>query len=235
MKSIKKYVSFLNESSEVEFEFLANVGKMKESIIKVVQIHENHYYKDNKISTNKDFKKSVSDLIETSMSGKEVFTEDYLLVIKMFESRLYNDDLFQLNKEGVDESMYLILSDLLSKFNNVVFNTDRNYKDVKKLGTEVDYILKNIRDSWVYLEEAEEDAELLNDIDGIWGSEEEFEMDIEDYIGKRMEDFDKSDKLKAYRYIENKDWIKNILIDGNDRDKEFIKNFLSQMKDLFEL
>ena len=84
--------------------------------------------------------------------------------------------------------MYLILSDLLSKFNNVVFNIDRDYKDVEKLGKEVDYILKNIRDSWVYLEEVEEDAELLNDIDGIWESEEDFERDIEDYIGKRMED-----------------------------------------------
>ena len=235
MKNIKKYVSFLNESSEVEFEFLANVGKMKEAIIKIVSIHEKHYYKDNLISLDKDFKKSISDLIDTSMSGKEVLTEDYLLVIKMFENKLYNDDLFQLNKEGVDESMYLILSDLLGKFNNVVFSDDRGYKDVENLGNEVDYILKNIRDSWVYLEEAEEDAELLNDIDGIWESEEDFEIDIEDYIGKRMEDFDKSDKLRAYKYIENKDWVQNILIDGTQKDKEFIKNFLSQMKDLFEL
>ena len=118
---------------------------------------------------------------------------------------------------------------------NVVFSDDRGYKDVENLGNEVDYILKNIRDSWVYLEEAEEDAELLNDIDGIWESEEDFEIDIEDYIGKRMEDFDKSDKLRAYKYIENKDWVQNILIDGTQKDKEFIKNFLSQMKDLFEL
>ena len=116
-----------------------------------------------------------------------------------------------------------------------VFSDDRGYKDVENLGNEVDYILKNIRDSWVYLEEAEEDAELLNDIDGIWESEEDFEIDIEDYIGKRMEDFDKSDKLRAYKYIENKDWVQNILIDGTQKDKEFIKNFLSQMKDLFEL
>lgn len=235
MSSIKKYVSFLNESSELEFEFLANVGKMKESIIKVVQIHEKHYYKGTKISIDKGFKKSVSDLIDTSMSGKEVFTEDYLSVIKMFENKLYNDDLFQLNKEGVDESIYLILSDLLAKFNSVVFSENRGYKDVEKLGNEVEYVLKNIRYSWIYLEGPEEDAELLNDVDGIWESEEEFEKDIEGYIGKRIEDFDKSDKLRAYKYIKNKDWIKSVLIDGTQKDKEFVKNFLSQMKDLFGL
>lgn len=235
MKSIKKYVSFLNESSELEFEFLANVGKMKESIIKVVQIHEKHYYKGTKISIDKGFKKSVSDLIDTSMSGKEVFTEDYLSVIKMFENKLYNDDLFQLNKEGVDESIYLILSDLLAKFNSVVFSENRGYKDVEKLGNEVEYVLKNIRYSWIYLEGPEEDAELLNDVDGIWESEEEFEMDIEGYIGKRIEDFDNSDKLKAYKYIKNKDWVRSVLIDGTQKDKEFVKNFLSQMKDLFGL
>jgi hypothetical protein len=235
MNSTKKYVSFLNESSELEFEFLANVGKMKESIIKVVQIHEKHYYKGTKISVDKDFKKSVSDLIETSMSGKEVFTEDYLSVIKMFENKLYNDDLFQLNTEGVDESIYLILSDLLNKFNSVVFSEDRGYKEVDKLGNEVEYILKNIRYSWIYLEGPEEDAELLNDVDGIWESEEEFEKDIEGYIGKTIEDFDKSDKLRAYKYIKNKDWVRSVLIDGTQKDKEFVKNFLSQMKDLFGL
>jgi hypothetical protein len=66
-------------------------------------------------------------------------------------------------------------------------------------------------------------------------STEEFEKDIESYIGKKIEDFDYSEKLQAYKYIENKQWIKNILEDGSKKDKDFVNNFLSQMKDLFEL
>jgi hypothetical protein len=69
----------------------------------------------------------------------------------------------------------------------------------------------------------------------MWTSEEEFEKDIEGYIGKKIEDFDYSEKLQAFQYIENKTWVKNILEDGSQKDKDFVNNFLSQMKDLFEL
>ena len=69
----------------------------------------------------------------------------------------------------------------------------------------------------------------------MWTSEEEFEKDIESYIGKSMNDFDYSEKLQAFQYIESKEWVKNILEGGSEKDKKFVNNFLSQMKDLFEL
>ena len=74
---------------------------------------------------------------------------------------------------------------------------------------------------------------LTEETDGMWTSEEEFEKDIESYIGKSMDDFDYSDKLQAYQYIENKDWLKDILTNGADSHKDFINNFLSQIKDSF--
>ena len=69
----------------------------------------------------------------------------------------------------------------------------------------------------------------------MWTSEEDFEKDIESYIGKKIDNFDYSDKLQAYQYIENKEWVKNILKGGSEKDKDFVNNFLSQMKDIFEI
>ena len=40
---IKNYKLFL-ESSEFDFEFLANIGKMKEAILKIVKLHEQKFY-----------------------------------------------------------------------------------------------------------------------------------------------------------------------------------------------
>jgi hypothetical protein len=74
---------------------------------------------------------------------------------------------------------------------------------------------------------------LAEETDGMWTSQEQFVEDIESYIGKLMDDFDYSDKLQAYQYIENKEWIKNILEYGSEKDKDFINNFLSKMKDSF--
>jgi hypothetical protein len=76
---------------------------------------------------------------------------------------------------------------------------------------------------------------LSKETDGMWTSEEDFEKDIESYIGKKMDNFDYSDKLQAYQYIENKEWVKNILEGGSEKDKDFVNNFLSQMKDIFEI
>ena len=249
---IKNYKLFL-ESNDFDFDFLANIGKMKQAIIKIVQLHEKKCYGDTKISSYERFKTAINDLIdkaiETTPDNKEHFytiTEDYLSVISLFEKEVYREN----KLAEFDQSLFSSLDDLIGLFNLTL--DEREEDDINRLGKDVDHILDKMDDSWVYENESDgsnfeintdgiDDAiagledRLSEDVDGMWTSEEEFEKDIESYIGKKIEDFDYSEKLQAYKYIENKQWIKNILEDGSQKDKDFVNNFLSQMKDLFEL
>ena len=249
---IKNYKLFL-ESNDFDFDFLANIGKMREAILKIVQLHEQKCYNDNKLSSYDRFKVSLNDLIdkaiETTPDNKEHFytiTEDYLSVISLFEKEVYREN----KLVEFDQSLFSSLDDLIGLFNLTL--DEREEDDINRLGKDVDHILDKMDDSWVYENESDgssfeintdgiDDAiaglegRLSEDVDGMWTSEEEFEKDIESYIGKKIEDFDYSEKLQAYKYIENKQWIKNILEDGSQKDKSFVNNFLSQMKDLFEL
>ena len=249
---IKNYKLFL-ESNEFDFEFLANIGKMKQAIIKIVKLHEQKCYGDTKLSSYERFKTAINDLIdkaiETTPDNKEHFytiTEDYLSVISLFEKEVYREN----KLVEFDQSLFSSLDDLIGLFNLTL--DEREEDDINRLGKDADHILDKMDDSWVYENESDgsnfeintdgiDDAiagledRLSEDVDGMWTSEEEFEKDIESYIGKKIEDFDYSEKLQAYKYIENKQWIKNILEDGSQKDKDFVNNFLSQMKDLFEL
>jgi hypothetical protein len=244
---IKNYKLFL-ESNEFDFDFLANIGKMREAIIKIVKLHEQKCYNDTKLSSYERFKVSLNDLIDDAVKGEFTITEDYLSVINLFEKEVYNKSLFS----SYEESMFSHLDDLISCFNSLLRNKERDEEDIMTLGEEADHYLNNMDETWIYDSEesgssfeintdgiddviADLEDRLSEDIDGMWTSEEEFEKDIEGYIGKKIEDFDYSEKLQAFQYIENKTWIKNILEDGSQKDKDFVNNFLSQMKDLFEL
>ena len=244
---IKNYKLFL-ESSEFDFEFLANIGKMKEAILKIVKLHEQKCYNDTKLSSYERFKVSLNDLIDDAVKGEFTITEDYLSVINLFEKEVYSKSLFS----SYEESMFSHLDDLISCFNNLLRNKERDEEDIMRLGEDSEHILNNMDETWIHDSEesgssfeintdgiddviADLEDRLSEDIDGMWTSEEEFEKDIEGYIGKKIEDFDYSEKLQAFQYIENKTWVKNILEDGSQKDKDFVNNFLSQMKDLFEL
>jgi hypothetical protein len=242
---IKNYKLFL-ESNDFDFDFLANIGKMKQAIIKIVQLHEKKCYDDIKLSSYERFKFSLNDLIDSAVKGESIFTEDYLSVINLFEKEVYNKSLFS----SYDESMFSHLDDLISCFNSLLDNEERDEEDIMRLGKDADHILNKMDESWIYENESgSSDFEINTDViddaidgledrlaeetDGMWTSQEQFVEDMESYIGKPMDDFDYSDKLQAYQYIENKEWIKNILEDGSEKDKDFINNFLSQMKDSF--
>lgn len=244
---IKNYKLFL-ESNEFDFEFLANIGKMKEAIIKIVQLHEQKCYGDTKLSSYERFKVSLNDLIDDAVKGEFTITEDYLSVINLFEKEVYNKSLFS----SYEESMFSHLDDLISCFNSLLRNEKRDEEDIMRLGEDAEHILNNMDETWIHDSEesgssfeintdgiddviADLENRLSEDVDDMWTSEDEFEKDIEGYIGKKIEDFDYSEKLQAFQYIENKTWIKNILEDGSQKDKDFVNNFLSQMKDLFEL
>ena len=242
---IKNYKLFL-ESNDFDFDFLANIGKMKQAIIKIVQLHEKKCYDDIKLSSYERFKFSLNDLIDSAVKGESTFTEDYISVINLFEKEVYNKSLFS----SYEESIFSHLDDLISCFNGLLDNEERDEEDIMRLGKDADHILNKMDESWIYenefgssdfeintdgIDDAIDSLEdrLAEETDGMWTSEEEFEKDVESYIGKKMDDFDYSDKLQAYKYIENKDWVKNILSNGSDSDKDFITNFLSKMKDSF--
>lgn len=245
---IKSYKLFL-ESSDFDFDFLANIGKMKQAILKIVKLHEQKCYNDTKISSYDRFKTAINDLIdkaiEATPDNKEHFytiTEDYLSVISLFEKEVYREN----KLVEFDQSLFSSLDDLVGLFNLTL--DEREEDDINRLGKDADHILNKMDDSWVYENETDESFDTSgiddvisgldnieedeNDI-GMWTSEEDFEKDIESYIGKKIDNFDYSDKLQAYQYIENKTWVQNILEDGSEEDKDFINNFLSQMKDLF--
>ena len=243
---IKNYKLFL-ESSDFDFDFLANIGKMKQAILKIVKLHEEKCYNDNKLSSYDRFKNSLNDLIDGAIKGEFTITEDYLSIINLFEKEVYSKDLLS----SYEESIFSHLDDLISCFNSLLDNKERDEEDIMRLGKDADNILNKMDESWIYENEVGGDFEINTDgiddaidgledrlskeTDGMWTSEEDFEKDIESYIGKKMDNFDYSDKLQAYQYIENKEWVKNILEGGSEKDKDFVNNFLSQMKDMFEI
>ena len=243
---IKNYKLFL-ESSDFDFDFLANIGKMKQAILKIVKLHEEKCYNDTKLSSYDRFKNSLNDLIDGAIKGEFTITEDYLSIINLFEKEVYSKDLLS----SYEESIFSHLDDLISCFNSLLDNKERDEEDIMRLGKDADHILNKMDESWIYENEVGGDFEINTDgiddaiagledrlskeTDGMWTSEEDFEKDIESYIGKKMDNFDYSDKLQAYQYIENKEWVKNILEGGSEKDKDFVNNFLSQMKDMFEI
>jgi len=243
---IKNYKLFL-ESNDFDFDFLANIGKMKQAILKIVQLHEQKCYGDTKLSSYERFKASLNDLIDSAIKGEYTITENYLSVITLFEKEVYGKDLLS----SYEESIFSHLDDLISCFNSLLDNEEKDEEDIMRLGKDADHILNKMDETWIYENEVGGDFEINTDgiddviagledrlskeTDDMWTSEEEFEKDIESYIGKKIEDFDYSEKLQAFQYIENKEWVKNILEGGSEKDKNFVNNFLSQMKDLFEL
>ena len=243
---IKNYKLFL-ESNDFDFDFLANIGKMKQAILKIVQLHEQKCYGDTKLSSYERFKASLNDLIDSAIKGEYTITENYLSVITLFEKEVYGKDLLS----SYEESIFSHLDDLISCFNSLLDNEEKDEEDIMRLGKDADHILNKMDETWIYENEVGGDFEINTDgiddaiagledrlskeTDDMWTSEEEFEKDIESYIGKKIEDFDYSEKLQAFQYIESKEWVKNILEGGSEKDKNFVNNFLSQMRDLFEL
>lgn len=241
---IKNYKLFLESS---DFDFLANIGKMKQAILKIVKLHEEKCYNDTKLSSYDIFKNSLNDLIDGAIKGEFTITEDYLSIINLFEKEVYSKDLLS----SYEESIFSHLDDLISCFNSLLDNKERDEEDIMRLEEDADHILNKMDKSWIYENEVGGDFEINTDgiddaiagledrlskeTDGMWTSEEDFEKDMESYIGKKMDNFDYSDKLQAYQYIENKEWIKDILKGGSEKDKDFVNNFLSQMKDIFEI
>ena len=175
---IKNYKLFL-ESNDFDFDFLANIGKMKQAIIKIVQLHEKKCYGDIKLSSYERFKASLNDLIDSAVKGEFTITEDYLSVINLFEKEVYNKSLFS----SYEESMFSHLDDLISCFNSLLDNEERDEEDIMRLGEDADHILDKMDDSWVYENESDGSNFEIN-TDGI----DDAIAGLEDRLSKETDD-----------------------------------------------
>ena len=94
MKLIKLYEEFWgkkkNESDDLEFDFLVAVGRLKQAINKTIDIHEKHYYNDNKIVNSEDFQSELKSNIDSIIDGGRLMTEDFCDLVQKFENSLYN-------------------------------------------------------------------------------------------------------------------------------------------------
>lgn len=261
MRYLKLFEEF---NQDAEFEFLANIPKMIKAIIKIVEVHERYYYNDNKISTNQDFISEIKKVVDRTIKGEETFTEDYLEVVKTYENELYNENEFNLNNEHVDESMFVILDEFLSySFKELVKNKNKSVDDVENFEDSIDGVIRDITTKWVYQKRYDDELELRQDdnifslegeesdgdeseddnivdfestLKDMWKSQDEFIEDIEGYIGKKLDDFEYGDRLQAFKYVENKPWVKETYKSGHELDIDYLDGFLEQMKEiLFDL
>ena len=251
MKHLKLFEAF----DDLEFDFLAIIPKVERSIIKSVEVHEKYYYNDVKISTNADFISDIKGILNSTLKGRNHEITYYLDLIKSYENELYDKNLFRLNDENCDESLGDILDGIVGMFNNISKN--KSESEIQRLEDRSDNLLKGIAKDWVYQKESDSEEnidmdtydEIDNDIDhdtihdnptidvgGEVKTLDEFIEDIEVYIGKNIDDFDYGDRLQAYKYVENSDWIKKLLNSGSESDIDYVNSFLDQVKGvLFDL
>lgn len=257
MRVVKLYEEFWGKKSKsnkenLEFDFLAAVGKLKRAINKTIEVHEKHFYSDNKIVNSEEFQSELKANIDKVLVGDRTITEDFCDLVQKFEKSLYNDDKFGIDS-GYDYSIFGIFDDLISSLRSAV--REKNERSVSFLDRESQHILDKCDDSWVYVEDEGSSKfvdDFLNDEDfdkklndwvedededpfEKWQTPEGIQSDIEKYIGKKVEDFEYADKLQAYKYIESNEVVQYILANGHPEEKEQIKSFLSSIKEYFGL
>lgn len=258
MKIIKLYEEFWgrkskSESDDLEFDFLAAVGKMQKAILKTIEVHEKHYYNDDKIVKSEELQSELKSMIDSIIANGRLITEDFCDLVEKFESSLYNDNKFGISS-GNDYSIFGIFDDCISSLRAAV--RDKNEKSVSYLDKESQHILDRCNDSWVYVDD-KQSSKLLDDFfddekfdktlseweeddeDNIflrWETPELLQADIEKYIGKKIENFDYTDKLEAYNWVkENCEGFMEENPDLTDEEKGYIQSFLNSIKDFFEL
>jgi len=255
MRVIRLYEEFWGRKSksqneDLEFDFLVAVGKMKQAINKTIEVHEKHYYNNNKIVKNEELQSELKSMIDSIISNGRLMTEDFCDLVEKFESNLYNDNKFAISS-GNDYSIFGIFDDCISSLRAAV--RDKNEKSVSYLDKEAQHILDKCDDSWVYVEdkrsskllddffddekfdktlsEWEEDDE--DDIFSRWETSEGLTKDLESYIGKKLEEFEYADKLQAYKYVESNEVIKWTIENAPEETKIQIRNFLKELKEFF--
>jgi len=250
MKYLKEHIEFIKESDDAKFEFLAMIPQYEKYILRMVEIHEQHYYKDVKISTNPEFIKGIKEFSKKMLNKENVMAEDYLSIIRKYEKELYQKNEFGIpddeSGEYMDESMFGILDDIVSSFRAIV---RRDFDGSQSAIRTLKYFKKDINDdrmddSWVYKQtvadsmaswadddmdydpSTDPDQDNYDPLDDLWQSNEEFIADIEGHVGKKFDDFSYVDKMSAFDYIKSK----RLFIDMADVPE--IQEMLGKLKEM---
>lgn len=245
-----------SKEEDLEFDFLLNVSKFRDAIYKIVEVHEKFYYGTNKIVGDSKFKGDIKKIIDSEISGGgDEILDSLLNTIKDSEKRLLGDNKFEIGVEGVDHSIFSLLDDIVNPFKDAIDNRTRE-DFIFVFGNECSEVIKGCDETWVWkystLEgHGEEDENIGDDDDDDdeedWIDEEDMEFlqklssheklvkYLEDYIGKKIEDFTFTDKFEAYHHLENHVVIKDILKYDSEESKNNMRVFLKNVKEYLGL
>lgn len=247
MKILKLYEEFWGSKSDInedlEFDFLAAVGRCKNAINKVVEVHENHYYNDNKIVSSESFQSELKSFIDGCLQSKGGM-DQLLDLVKKYEQESYNDDKFEIDSDN-DYAMFGIFEDLCGFLSAAV--REKTQRNVDYLNNESQDILDNCDETWITQENMRDSIKTVSDVDlddfeddssdmfSRWETSEGLQEDLERYIGKSLGDFEYGDKLRAYKYVSENETIKYILEEGDEQEIQQVTSFLNSLKEFFEL
>lgn len=232
MRYIKTYETF--DPQNIKFEFLATMGSVEKALIHIVKVHENHYYDKSEITNSPKIIEQIKNWIQNGITNGVLNTEDFLIIIRDGEREIYNSNKFKLLE--LDESMFGIVDDLISLVNVAIQKVDDlSVNDVEE---ECNSILHDMDESWIYQDgldewfivDIDESIKGLNDIlsgkdsKSPWENEEEFILDIEKVVGKTWEEFNYTDKLLAFNYLQKLPFLENL---SNKQKADILDQFHS--------
>lgn len=253
MRILKIYEEFWGKSNpeneDLEFDFLVAVGRCKNAINKVIEVHENHYYQYTKIVSSEDFQSDLKSFIDSKLVG-EVGIDKLLALVKEYENKLYKDSKFGIDSDD-DYSLFALFDDITTSLSMTV--RDKTTRRIKQLAETAQDILDKCDDSWIYRiglgDSRKRMTNMLDDVDFAnsdydeddsdvferWETSEGLQKDLERYIGKSLEAFEYGDKLRSFKYVSENEIIKYILEEGNEQEMQQVNNFLNSLKDFFQL
>ena len=233
MKYLKSYKLFESVADDLKFEFLSSIPKVEQTILKVVSIHENHYYKDSKIVSDEDFINDIKDFSKRMLNNENIWEEDYLRLINEYQKKHYGKDEMNLDIYSSDiqgeESMFDLFQGLVGSFRyavDLMKKGELDAEEVEEFKEESNDIFDRVDDSWVYKMNAEEQKENMKRMkeeweederrweeekknkkdeeeDFPWETDDDFVKDVEKHIGKPIDNFDYHDKLEMIDYVRN--------------------------------
>jgi hypothetical protein len=85
-KKMLKYKDFISEKMNND-----DVLDLYNYFIRILLIHENYFYKENRISKDINFRNDINKVFHKMILGKKPFTEELYNKVSEYERKLYND------------------------------------------------------------------------------------------------------------------------------------------------
>ncbi len=114
---MKTYLNFINEKRKYDILNMDDILELYQQFIRILKIHEKHYYNDEKISNNPEFKTEINPIFQKiyeeqfkerkntlkSQSIEKdipIFGDDLYNIIKNYEKKLYKNNLLTINDDN---------------------------------------------------------------------------------------------------------------------------------------